>query len=144
MQSFDGLLGVLNPSNVVRDELVGFELTRHVALRHVAQLHGQRVIRARTQRVHHPQAMSRPTAEAYLKDWQLTSTRIGISFRVFQPPNAVPIQRRPVTSWKGRVEISLPEAATPITHETPQPRWAHSRAARMTSVLPAHHKARAP
>ena len=51
-------------------------------------------------------------------------------------PKAVPIQRRPVTSWNGRVAISFPDAATPITQLTPQPRWAHSRAARITSTLP--------
>ena len=27
----------------------------------------------------------------------------------------------PVTSWKGRVEISWPEAATPMTTDWPQP-----------------------
>lgn len=37
------------------------------------------------------------------------------------PPNAVPFQVRPVTSWKGRVEISWPALATPIITETPQP-----------------------
>ena len=31
-------------------------------------------------------------------------------------------QTRPVTSWNGRVAISLPDSATPITTETPQPR----------------------
>jgi hypothetical protein len=50
----------------------------------------------------------------------------------FHPPNAVPFQVRPVTSWKGRVAISWPEAATPITTEVPQPRCEHSRAARIT------------
>jgi hypothetical protein len=45
------------------------------------------------------------------------------------PPKAVPFQTRPVTNWKGRVEISWPEAATPITTETPQPRWQDSNAA---------------
>lgn len=34
----------------------------------------------------------------------------------------------------GRVEISFPAAATPITVETPHPLWQASRAARMTST----------
>lgn len=37
------------------------------------------------------------------------------------PPNAVPFQVRPVTSWNGRVEISWPALATPIITDTPQP-----------------------
>lgn len=37
------------------------------------------------------------------------------------PPNAVPFHVRPVTSWKGRVEISWPAAATPIMTLVPQP-----------------------
>lgn len=45
------------------------------------------------------------------------------------PPKAVPFHVRPVTSWKGRVEISSPAAATPTTTLTPQPLWAASRAA---------------
>mmetsp|Transcript_16146 Transcript_16146/g.22519 ORF Transcript_16146/g.22519 Transcript_16146/m.22519 type:complete len:100 (-) Transcript_16146:857-1156(-) len=48
---------------------------------------------------------------------------MGTSLRLLNPPKAVPFQIRPVTSWKGRVEISCPEAATPITHDVPQPRW---------------------
>ena len=32
--------------------------------------------------------------------------------------------RTAARSWKGCVEISLPDPATPMTHETPQPRWA--------------------
>lgn len=52
--------------------------------------------------------------------------------RLPHPPNAVPFHTRPVTSWKGRVAISLPDAATPITTDSPQPRCAHSSAARMT------------
>src|SRR6267154_2447545 len=51
------------------------------------------------------------------------STIFGTSVRPRAPPNAVPFQTRPVTSWKGRVAISLPASATPITTETPQPRW---------------------
>eukprot|EP00962_Isochrysis_galbana_P038265 scaffold13577_cov135-Isochrysis_galbana.AAC.1 len=50
----------------------------------------------------------------------------------FHPPNAVPFQVRPVTNWKGRVEISCPAAATPMTTEVPQPRCEHSSAARIT------------
>ena len=34
--------------------------------------------------------------------------------RDLYPPNAVPSHWRPVTSWKGRVEISCPDAATPV------------------------------
>lgn len=52
--------------------------------------------------------------------------------RLLYPPNAVPVQARPVTSWKGRVLISCPAAATPITTDWPQPRCAHSSAARIT------------
>ncbi len=36
------------------------------------------------------------------------------SVRPFVPPNAVPCQDRPVTSWKGRVDISFPAPATPM------------------------------
>ncbi len=50
------------------------------------------------------------------------STILGTSVRPRAPPNAVPFQTRPVTSWNGRVAISLPASATPITTETPQPR----------------------
>ena len=60
--------------------------------------------------------------------------------RVFQPPKAVPPHLRPVMNWKGRVEISLPLAATPIMVHEPQPRWADSSADRMTSVLPVQSK----
>jgi hypothetical protein len=47
---------------------------------------------------------------------------------------------RPVTSWKGRVEISFPASATPMMMLVPQPRWQHSRAVRITSVLPVQSK----
>jgi len=33
-------------------------------------------------------------------------------------------------------QIKLTDAATPMTQEVPQPRFEHSSAARMTSVLP--------
>ena len=56
--------------------------------------------------------------------------------RVFQPPKAVPPHLRPVMNWKGRVLISLPDAATPIRQHSPQPRCAVSSAERITSVLP--------
>ena len=36
------------------------------------------------------------------------STIRGTSVRPRAPPKAVPFQTRPVTSWKGRVEISRP------------------------------------
>jgi len=58
-----------------------------------------------------------------------SSTKRGTLSRLFHPPNAVPFQTRPVTNWKGRVEISFPAAATPITTETPHPLWHASNAA---------------
>lgn len=45
------------------------------------------------------------------------------------PPKAVPFHVRPVTSWKGRVEISCPAAATPMMTLVPHPLWQASRAA---------------
>lgn len=45
------------------------------------------------------------------------------------PPKAVPLHTRPVTSWKGRVEISCPAPATPIMTLSPHPLWQASRAA---------------
>jgi hypothetical protein len=36
------------------------------------------------------------------------STILGTSVRPRAPPKAVPRQTRPVTSWKGRVDISWP------------------------------------
>ena len=51
------------------------------------------------------------------------STILGTSVRPLAPPNAVPRQLRPVTSWNGRVAISLPASATPMMIEVPQPRW---------------------
>ena len=42
------------------------------------------------------------------------STMPGSWLRPFTPPNAVPRQTRPVTSWKGRVAISWPAPATPM------------------------------
>src|ERR1700733_14723005 len=41
------------------------------------------------------------------------STILGTSVRPRAPPNAVPFQTRPVTSWNGRAPFSCPEAATP-------------------------------
>ena len=41
------------------------------------------------------------------------------SVRLLKPPKAVPFHERPVTSWKGRVEISAPAGATPITQDSP-------------------------
>lgn len=43
------------------------------------------------------------------------------SDRPLTPPKALPCHLRPVTSWNGRVEISLPAAATPMMVETPHP-----------------------
>src|SRR5690348_17185324 len=68
------------------------------------------------------------------------STILGTSVRPLAPPNAVPRQLRPVTSWNGRVAISLPASATPMMMLVPQPRWQHSSAVRMTSVLPVASK----
>lgn len=52
------------------------------------------------------------------------------SSQVLLPPNAVPFHVRPVTSWKGLVEISCPAGATPIITDVPQPLWHDSSAAR--------------
>ena len=60
------------------------------------------------------------------------STIFGTSVRPLAPPNAVPRQMRPVTSWNGRVAISLPASATPMMIEVPQPRWHASSAWRIT------------
>ena len=68
------------------------------------------------------------------------STIFGTSVRPLAPPNAVPFHTRPVTSWNGRVEISLPASATPMMMLSPQPRWQHSSAVRITSVLPVASK----
>src|SRR3546814_134704 len=51
------------------------------------------------------------------------STIVGTSVRPRAPPNAVPFHTRPVTRWNGRVAISLPASATPMTTLVPQPRW---------------------
>lgn len=68
------------------------------------------------------------------------STNFGTLSTLFQPPNAVPFHVRPVTSWNGRVLISVPEAATPTMTDTPQPLAADSRAARIVLTLPTHSK----
>jgi hypothetical protein len=68
------------------------------------------------------------------------STIFGTSVRPRAPPKAVPFQVRPVTSWKGRVEISAPAGATPMMIDSPQPLCAHSSAARITSTLPVASK----
>jgi len=68
------------------------------------------------------------------------STIFGTSVRPRAPPNAVPFQTRPVTSWNGRVEIYWPAPATPMMTETPQPLWQHSSAWRITFTLPMHSK----
>ena len=68
------------------------------------------------------------------------STIRGTSVRPRAPPNAVPFHTRPVTSWNGRVLISWPDPATPMMTLTPQPRWQHSSAWRITSTLPMHSK----
>lgn len=51
------------------------------------------------------------------------------------PPKAVPRHTRPVTSWKGLVEISCPAPATPAMMLSPQPLWHASRAARWNIQL---------
>ena len=68
------------------------------------------------------------------------STIFGTSVRPRAPPKAVPFQTLPVTSWKGRVDISCPAPATPTMTDVPQPRWQHSSAWRITSTLPMHSK----
>src|SRR5712671_6332149 len=68
------------------------------------------------------------------------STIFGTSVRPRAPPNAVPFHTRPVTSWNGRVAISFPASATPMMTETPQPRWQHSSAWRITVVFPVQSK----
>ena len=68
------------------------------------------------------------------------STIFGTSVRPRAPPKAVPFQTRPVTSWNGRVEISWPAPATPMTIDWPQPRCEASSAWRMTLVLPVQSK----
>ena len=60
------------------------------------------------------------------------STIFGTSVRPRAPPNAVPFHTRPVTSWNGRVVISCPAPATPMITLTPQPRWQHSSAWRIS------------
>lgn len=56
------------------------------------------------------------------------STILGTSVRPRAPPKALPFQTRPVTSWNGRVEISLPASATPMMMDSPYPGWQHSSA----------------
>ena len=68
------------------------------------------------------------------------STIFGTSVRPRAPPKAEPFQTRPVTSWNGRVAISLPASATPMMMLSPQPRWQASSAWRMTVVLPVQSK----
>ena len=68
------------------------------------------------------------------------STIFGTSVRPRAPPKAVPFQTRPVTSWNGRVAISLPAPATPMTIDSPQPRWQASSAWRITLMLPVQSK----
>ena len=38
------------------------------------------------------------------------------------------------------IEISWPDAATPMMVHSPHPRWVHSRAERMRPTLPTHSK----
>ena len=58
------------------------------------------------------------------------------------PHQAARSAAAPVTSWKGRVLISLPAAATPITTDWPQPLWQHSSAARITCGAGKRYRAR--
>jgi hypothetical protein len=69
-----------------------------------------------------------------------SSTMPGSWLRPLTPPKAVPSHLRPVTSWNGRVLISWPAPATPMITLWPQPRCAHSSAARITLTLPMHSK----
>ena len=45
-----------------------------------------------------------------------------------------------VSVANGRVLISFPASATPMMIDSPQPRWQHSSAVRITSVLPVASK----
>ena len=58
------------------------------------------------------------------------STSFGTESRLLNPPNAVPFQVRPVTSWNGRVLISWPAPATPTITLVPHPLWQASNAER--------------
>ena len=60
------------------------------------------------------------------------STIFGTSVRPRAPPKAVPFQTRPVTSWKGRVEISWPAPRHADDRCSPQPLWQHSSAWRIS------------
>lgn len=53
------------------------------------------------------------------------STSQGTCDLLLKPPKAVPFHTRPVTNWKGRVDISCPDAATPTITDVPQP-WKFS------------------
>lgn len=53
------------------------------------------------------------------------STSQGTCDLLLKPPKAVPFHTRPVTNWKGRVDISCPDAATPTITDVPQP-WQFS------------------
>uniref|UniRef100_A0A6B0TYL8 Uncharacterized protein n=1 Tax=Ixodes ricinus TaxID=34613 RepID=A0A6B0TYL8_IXORI len=53
--------------------------------------------------------------------FRYSSTSWGTWSTLFQPPKAQPRHTRPVTSWKGRVEISWPVPATPRITDSPQP-----------------------
>ena len=66
------------------------------------------------------------------------STSFGTAMRLLYPPKAVPFHVRPVTSWNGLVEISVPAAATPTMTEVPHPLRQHSKALRMTLTFPTH------
>lgn len=66
---------------------------------------------------------------ALIYNTQISKCTSGRVKTIKIPPNAVPFHVRPVTSWKGLVEISWPAAATPIITDTPQPLWQASNAA---------------
>jgi hypothetical protein len=67
------------------------------------------------------------------------STIFGTSVRPRAPPKAEPFQTRPVTSWNGRVEISLPEGRHPDDDAlAPTAMAAFERLAHHVVVLPMH------
>lgn len=57
--------------------------------------------------------------------FQISSNKLNMKL----PPKADPFHTRPVTNWKGLVEISWPAPATPMTTLCPHPLWQASKAA---------------